>query len=89
MSGLVSFSLTVMSSTLVTAPSRSLPVASSTSVPTRPGIELPSAALSPQRVKLKITSSAVNVSPLFQVTPLRTCSVYSVASSFTSQLSSR
>ncbi len=55
----------------------------------RPVIELPSADLSHQRVKLKTTSSAVKASPLFQVTPWRTCRTYSVASSFTSQLSKR
>ena len=71
MSDLVKVSLTVASSTLVIAPSRSLPEASSTKVPMRPGIELPSADLSHQRVKLKITSSALKVSPLFQVTPGR------------------
>ena len=89
MSDLVRLSLTVLSSTLVIAPSRSLPVFSSTSVPMRPGIELPSELLSHQRVKLKITSSAVKASPLFQVTPGRIWRVYSVASSLTSQLSIR
>jgi hypothetical protein len=78
-----------MSSILVTAPSRSFPLASSASVPSRPGIELPSTLLSAQRLKLKMTSSASNMSPLVQLTPGRTWSVYTVASSFTSQLSSR
>ena len=54
---------------------------------TRPAMELPSTFFSHQRLRLKATSSAVKSSPLFQVTPLRTWSTYSVASSLTSQLS--
>jgi hypothetical protein len=48
-SGAVSLTLTVWSSTFSTPPSRSLPVLASTSVPIRAGIELPSELLSHQR----------------------------------------
>ena len=54
----------------------------------RVAIELPGTWLSHQRVRLKITSSAVKASPLVHFTPWRRFSVYSVASSLTSQLSS-
>ena len=57
--------------------------------PTRAAMELPEAPFSHQRFRLETTSSALKASPLFQVMPLRRCSVYSVASSLTSQLSSR
>ena len=57
------------------------------SEPRRCVIELPSTVWSHQRVMLKITSSALNGSPLFQLAPLRTCRTYSVAWSLTSQLS--
>ncbi len=69
-------------------PSASVPVSSSISVAKRAAIELPSTSRSHQRSMLKTTSSAVNASPLAQVTPCRTFSTYSVASSLTSQLSS-
>lgn len=54
-------------------------------VPMRPVIELLGRLVAPAR-EVEETSSALNASPLFQVTPLRTCRTYSVASSFTSQL---
>ena len=54
----------------------------------RVAIELPGTWLSHQRVRLKITSSALKSSPLVQFAPWRRCSMYSVASSLTSQLSS-
>ncbi len=87
MSGVVSDSLTVWSSTTVIAPSRACLEVSSTSVPMRAAIELPSTVASHQRVKLLATSAAVKSSPFDHFTPLRTCSVYSVALSLTSQLS--
>ena len=77
-----------MSSTISTAPSRIAPVSASTRPPIRPAIELPSTEVSHQRSMLCTTSWAVNASPLFQVTPGRTLSVYSVPSSLTSQPSS-
>ena len=56
--------------------------------PSATAIELPSTLPSHQRSMFQATSSAVKASPLFQVTPWRTFSVYSVASSLTSQPSS-
>ena len=88
MSGEVRLSVTVWSSTATTAPSRIILVFSSTSVPMRDAIELPSTVASHQRSMLWTTSAAVKSSPLFHFTPCRTFSVYSVASSFASQLSS-
>ena len=54
----------------------------------RDDMELLGTCASHQRATLKTTSSALNASPLVQVAPLRRWSVYSVASSLTSQLSS-
>jgi hypothetical protein len=88
MSGALSLSVTVMSSTMVIAPSRALPVASSISDDTRAAIELPSTVLSAQPVITRATSAEVKASPLFHVTPGRTLRVNSVASAFASQLSS-
>ncbi len=87
MSGAGNFSLTVWLSITSMAPSIALLVSPSISTAKRPAMELPSTSLSHQPVMLRATSSAVKSSPLFHLTPLRTFNVYSVASSFTSQLS--
>ena len=55
----------------------------------RPAIELPSTDLSHHPSIFRATSSAVKSSPLFHLTPLRTFSVYFVASLFADQLSSK
>lgn len=89
MSDWLVFSFTVWSSTFVMAPSAALPELASMRDAMRPAIELPSADLSHQRVRLKTTSSALKSSPFDHFTPLRTWRVYSVASSLTSQLSMR
>ena len=70
------------------APSRAFFVFSSTSPPIRAAMELPSTPASHQRMMLWTTSAAVKSSPLFHFTPWRTFSVYSVALSLISQLSS-
>jgi hypothetical protein len=89
MSEALRLSFTVKSSSLLTAPSRSVRVSGLTSPGKREAMALPSTLPSVQRAKLRTTSSAVKGSPLFQVTPWRTLRTYSVASALASQLSSR
>ena len=71
------------------APAAATPVSGSINDAIRPAIELPSTALSHHISMLRATSSAVKSSPLFHLTPLRTFNVYSDASAFALQLSSR
>ena len=79
---------TVDASLTVIAPSAATPVSGSISETTRLAMPLPTTVLSAQPSMARATCSAVNGSPLAQMTPWRTFSTYSVASSFTSQLSS-
>ena len=72
MSGAGRFSRTVIGPTTSSTPSASWPVVGVDQVAIAVAIELPSTSLSHQRRMLNATSSAVNGSPLFQVTPGRT-----------------
>ncbi len=68
-SGAVRVSFTVWLSMASTAPSLIFLVFSSTSVPIREAIELPSTVASHQRSMLWTTSADVKSSPLFHFTP--------------------
>ena len=87
MSGFGRFRRIVWLSTISIAPSIALLVSASIRVAKRPAIELPSTSFSHQPLMLYATCSAVSSSPLVHLTPLRTFSVYCVASSLISQLS--
>ena len=70
-------------------PAAALPVSASINEAIRPAIELPSTDLSHHPSMFLATSSAVKSSPLFHLIPLRTFSVYLVASALADQPSNK